>query len=220
MSARNSVCTSPVYELAGDVDSKPHRWTTSRTRFCFTILLNFFATSWCRCHTDPSGFSHCLYLPRQLDYFCNCTRNLVANQSCRRFSFFFWFASQVVVLGLCILLAYLIRRNRIFFLPESSAAILVGVVVGGMAKLFYPTKDELDFLSFNSVSATNQNWQYVVFIDEGGRMWRRAEFRESGEVEGCFLRTDLSLSTAVTTQILGFCFFFSFKHGEQSAKSR
>lgn len=59
---------------------------------------------------------------------------------------------QVVVLGLCILSAYLIRRNRFYYLPESAAAILVGVVVGGMAKLFYPTKDELDFLSFNSVS--------------------------------------------------------------------
>lgn len=58
---------------------------------------------------------------------------------------------QVVVLGLCILSAYLIRRNRFYYLPESAAAILVGVVVGGMAKIFYPTKDELDFLSFNSV---------------------------------------------------------------------
>ncbi|CAN0470428.1 unnamed protein product, partial [Laminaria digitata] len=57
----------------------------------------------------------------------------------------------VVVLGLCILSAYLIRRNRFYYLPESAAAILVGVVVGGMAKIFYPTKDELDFLSFNSV---------------------------------------------------------------------
>lgn len=58
---------------------------------------------------------------------------------------------QVVVLGLCILSAYLIKRNRFYYLPESAAAILVGVVVGGMAKIFYPTKDELDFLSFNSV---------------------------------------------------------------------
>ncbi|CAM9178416.1 unnamed protein product, partial [Ectocarpus sp. 13 AM-2016] len=58
----------------------------------------------------------------------------------------------VVVLGLCILSAYLIRRHRFYYLPESAAAILVGVVVGGMAKIFYPTKDELDFLSFNSVS--------------------------------------------------------------------
>ncbi|CAN0298555.1 unnamed protein product, partial [Discosporangium mesarthrocarpum] len=55
----------------------------------------------------------------------------------------------VVVLGLCILSAYLIRRNRFYYLPESAAAILVGVVVGGMVKLFYPTKDEMDFLSFN-----------------------------------------------------------------------
>jgi solute carrier family 9 (sodium/hydrogen exchanger), member 8 len=56
----------------------------------------------------------------------------------------------VVVLGLCLLSAYLIKQNKIYFFPESAAAILVGAVVGGMARLFYPTKDELDFLSFNS----------------------------------------------------------------------
>jgi solute carrier family 9 (sodium/hydrogen exchanger), member 8 len=56
----------------------------------------------------------------------------------------------VVVLGLCLLSAYLIKQNKIHFFPESAAAILVGAVVGGMARLFYPTKDELDFLSFNS----------------------------------------------------------------------
>jgi sodium/hydrogen exchanger 8 len=56
----------------------------------------------------------------------------------------------VVVLGLCILSAYLIRKNKFYYLPESAAAILVGTVVGGMARLFYPSRDELDFLSFNS----------------------------------------------------------------------
>lgn len=62
------------------------------------------------------------------------------------------------MLGLCILSAYLIRRNKFYYLPESAAAILVGVVVGGMAKIFYPTKDELDFLSFNSVRARHHQF--------------------------------------------------------------
>jgi solute carrier family 9 (sodium/hydrogen exchanger), member 8 len=37
--------------------------------------------------------------------------------------------------------------NKLYFLPESAAAILVGMVVGGCARLLYPTKDELDFLT-------------------------------------------------------------------------
>ncbi|KAG5177712.1 Sodium/hydrogen exchanger family-domain-containing protein [Tribonema minus] len=56
----------------------------------------------------------------------------------------------VVLLGLCILSAYLIKRNKLYFLPESAAAILVGMLVGGTARLLYPTKDELDFLSLNT----------------------------------------------------------------------
>lgn len=74
---------------------------------------------------------------------------------------------QVVVLGLCILSAYLIRRNKFYYLPESAAAILVGVVVGGMAKIFYPTKDELDFLSFNSVRIFRETGETPCLIFSG-----------------------------------------------------
>lgn len=54
----------------------------------------------------------------------------------------------VFILGLCILAAYLVKQYRFYYLPESAAAILVGLVVGGLARLFYPSKSELDFLSF------------------------------------------------------------------------
>ena len=40
----------------------------------------------------------------------------------------------VVVLGLCILAAYLIKQNSFYYLPESAAAILVGLIVGGLAR--------------------------------------------------------------------------------------
>ncbi len=55
----------------------------------------------------------------------------------------------VVVLGLCVMCAYIINKSKFQYLPESAAATLVGFVVGGMARFFYPTKDELDFLSFS-----------------------------------------------------------------------
>jgi solute carrier family 9 (sodium/hydrogen exchanger), member 8 len=54
----------------------------------------------------------------------------------------------VVVLGLCILSAYLIKQNNFYYLPESAAAILVGLVVGGLARLVYPSEEELEFLTF------------------------------------------------------------------------
>jgi solute carrier family 9 (sodium/hydrogen exchanger), member 8 len=54
----------------------------------------------------------------------------------------------VVILGLCIISAYLIKQNSFFYLPESAAAIVVGVIVGGLAKAVYPSTEELNFLSF------------------------------------------------------------------------
>jgi len=54
----------------------------------------------------------------------------------------------VVILGLCILSAYLIKQNSIYYLPESAAAILVGLLVGGLARAFFPSAEELQFLTF------------------------------------------------------------------------
>ena len=55
----------------------------------------------------------------------------------------------VVVLGLCLLSAYLIKKYRFYFMPESSAALCVGLVVGGIARLITHSDEELDFLSFS-----------------------------------------------------------------------
>jgi sodium/hydrogen exchanger 8 len=54
----------------------------------------------------------------------------------------------VVILGLCIISAYLIKQNSFYYLPESAAAIVVGMVVGGLARLVYPSAEELNFLTF------------------------------------------------------------------------
>jgi solute carrier family 9 (sodium/hydrogen exchanger), member 8 len=54
----------------------------------------------------------------------------------------------VVILGLCIIAAYLIKQNSFYYLPESAAAIVVGMVVGGLARLVYPSAEELNFLTF------------------------------------------------------------------------
>ena len=36
----------------------------------------------------------------------------------------------VIVLGMCIVCAYLIKEYRFYYLPESGAAMLVGLIVG------------------------------------------------------------------------------------------
>lgn len=54
----------------------------------------------------------------------------------------------VVALGLCILSAYLIKQNSFYYLPESTAVIFVGLVIGGLARLVYPSAEELKFLTF------------------------------------------------------------------------
>jgi sodium/hydrogen exchanger 8 len=54
----------------------------------------------------------------------------------------------VVILGLCVVSAYLIKQNSFYYLPESACAILVGIIVGCLAKVTYPSSEEIEFLSF------------------------------------------------------------------------
>jgi hypothetical protein len=36
----------------------------------------------------------------------------------------------------CVMMAYYVKKHKIYYLPESAAAMLVGVVIGGFARLF------------------------------------------------------------------------------------
>lgn len=42
----------------------------------------------------------------------------------------------------------MIKQNSFYYLPESAAAICVGLVVGGLARAVYPSSEELEFLTF------------------------------------------------------------------------
>lgn len=53
-----------------------------------------------------------------------------------------------VILGLVIMSAYLIKQNSFYYLPESAAAILVGAVVGGLAR-WISSQEEIAFLTFD-----------------------------------------------------------------------
>lgn len=47
----------------------------------------------------------------------------------------------------CLLLAYMVKKFRIYSLPESAGAILVGVIVGGMAR-FTVDSENLELFEF------------------------------------------------------------------------
>jgi sodium/hydrogen exchanger 8 len=56
------------------------------------------------------------------------------------------FTLCVTIIG-CLLLSYAIKRFRIYSLPESAGALLMGVIVGGMARLIVGTEN-LNFFEF------------------------------------------------------------------------
>jgi hypothetical protein len=70
----------------------------------------------------------------------------------------------VVLLGLCILAAYLIKQNSFYYLPESAAAILVGLVVGGLARyvIILSMRDESEKRSVDCVPSKTSPFQGCV----------------------------------------------------------
>lgn len=44
---------------------------------------------------------------------------------------------NVCIIG-CLMISYAVKKFRIYYLPESAGAIVVGMVVGGMARLLTP----------------------------------------------------------------------------------
>lgn len=58
---------------------------------------------------------------------------------------------NVTLIG-CLLLAYYVKRFRIYSLPESAGALLMGVMVGGIARLCTDKLVLFEFVSRDSVS--------------------------------------------------------------------
>ena len=58
-----------------------------------------------------------------------------------------------VTLIACLLAAYYVKRFRIYYLPESALALLMGVLVGGAARLFTENLQLFEFVSFAESAA-------------------------------------------------------------------
>lgn len=113
----------------------------------------------------------------------------------------------VLILGLCILSAYLVKIYKFYYLPESAAAILVGLIVGGMARLLYPSKDELDFLSFQPELFFFLFLPPIIF--EAGYTLRKKQFFSNFWTITMYA----VLGTLVSTFIVGFLTFWLGKMG-------
>jgi len=104
----------------------------------------------------------------------------------------------VVVLGLCILSAYLIKKYRFYFMPESSAALCVGLVVGGIARLITHSDEELDFLSFDPEMFFFMLLPPIIF-EAGYTLRRKNFFRNLGTI--CLFAV---IGTLVSTFVVGY----------------
>eukprot|EP01138_Halocafeteria_seosinensis_P009703 gb/GECG01009914.1/.p1 GENE.gb/GECG01009914.1/~~gb/GECG01009914.1/.p1 ORF type:complete len:621 (+),score=52.21 gb/GECG01009914.1/:1-1863(+) len=54
----------------------------------------------------------------------------------------------IFLIGMALTLSYVIKKYRIFYLPESAATMLLGMIVGGIARLVISDETELSVLRF------------------------------------------------------------------------
>uniref|UniRef100_K3X4D0 Sodium/hydrogen exchanger n=1 Tax=Globisporangium ultimum (strain ATCC 200006 / CBS 805.95 / DAOM BR144) TaxID=431595 RepID=K3X4D0_GLOUD len=113
----------------------------------------------------------------------------------------------VIILGLCIVCAYLIKEYRFYYLPESGAAMLVGLIVGICARLFFPSRKELEFLRFNKIMFYFLLLPPIIF--EAGYSLHRKRFFNNFNTILLFA----VLGTMVSTFIIGFLTYYAGKWG-------
>lgn len=113
----------------------------------------------------------------------------------------------VMVLGLCILCAYLIKKHRFYFMPESSAALCVGLAVGGVARLVTKNKEELNFISFKPELFFFLLLPPIIF-EAGYTLRRKNFFRNLGSITAYAV-----LGTLVSTFFIGYLVFWCGRAG-------
>jgi sodium/hydrogen exchanger 8 len=105
------------------------------------------------------------------------------------------------VLGLCILAAYLIKKYRFYYMPESAAALLVGLLVGGVARLITGNAEELHFLSFQPELFFFLLLPPIIF-EAGYTLRRKHFFRNLGTIVSYAV-----IGTLISTFIVGYLTF-------------
>jgi sodium/hydrogen exchanger 8 len=109
----------------------------------------------------------------------------------------------VVILGLCVLAAYLIKQNAFYYLPESAAAIFVGLIVGGLARAVYPSAEELEFLTFEPELFFFLLLPPIIF--EAGYGLKKKDFFANIWTISLFA----VVGTIISTFIVGYCVYLT-----------
>lgn len=113
----------------------------------------------------------------------------------------------VILLGMCIFLAYMIKKHRFYYVPESGGAMLAGTVVGGFVRAFNPGDKELDFLMFEPEIFYFLLLPPIIF--EAGFTLRKKRFFSNIATILMFA----VLGTLVSTFVVGFLTFACGKAG-------
>ena len=108
----------------------------------------------------------------------------------------------VVILGLCVLASYLIKKYKCYYMPESAAALLIGLAVGGVARILDPSKAELEFLSFDPEIFFFLLLPPIIF-EAGYTLRSKSFFRNIGTIVAYAV-----VGTFVSTFIVGYLVFF------------
>ena len=106
----------------------------------------------------------------------------------------------------CLLLAYMVKKFRIYSLPESAGAILVGVIVGGMAR-FTVDSENLELFEFQPEVFFFFLLPPIVF-EAGYSLDRKGFFENIGAITLYAM-----FGTIISTLVIGYLCFFAAKIG-------
>lgn len=104
----------------------------------------------------------------------------------------------------CLLLAYYVKQYRIYYLPESAGAIILGMFIGGVARL---TTDNLEFFEFSPEVFFFFLLPPIIF-EAGYSLKRKDFFQNIGAITLYAM-----IGTMASTFIVGFSIFYCAKWG-------
>lgn len=103
-----------------------------------------------------------------------------------------------VLLALCILSSYMIKRAKFYYIPESAASLMVGLAVGAVARVINTSEAELNFLTFQPEMFFFLLLPPIIF-EAGFKLRRKDFFRNFGTIVAFAVA-----GTLVSTFIVGF----------------